>query len=99
MLKERKNFSLIGMIFILLAPVSLAQEIVTKADEEKLTECASVSLWRNSGKSINKGNLPDKTVKVPEGWVVVGGGYDSQYSEPIMVICRKSYNKASKPTP
>ena len=88
MKKEKICIIAIGLILSLLSPITQSQEVTSETRKENLTECASVSLWRVSGKSLNKGELPKKTVKVPEGWQVVGGGYDSQYSEPIMIICR-----------
>jgi hypothetical protein len=45
-------------------------------------ECVNVSLYLMSGSDLNKGAVPSKTVKVPAGWEVKGGGPTN------MVICR-----------
>ncbi|HCF56945.1 MAG TPA: hypothetical protein DFS52_02985 [Myxococcales bacterium] len=53
-------------------------------------ECIAVSLYATSGRDFNAGNLPDKTVKIPAGWTVVGGtvvGAGTSTS-PGMVLCR-----------
>lgn len=50
------------------------------------TECFSASMWVYSGRSINNGENPTKTVKVPLGWSVVGGGSSS--GEPVVIMCK-----------
>ena len=52
-------------------------------------ECAVVrDVWTIRAKHINKGELPEKTVKVPAGWSVVGAGTGGQYIDHTMLICR-----------
>lgn len=54
------------------------------------TECVGVSLWTTRGKSLNRGDV-GKTVRVPEGWEVVGGGMglgSDGGGGAGMVICR-----------
>ena len=54
--------------------------------KNKPTECVAVELWTVSGKSINRGDEPKHTVKIPEGWTLVGGSGGGGH--PTIVICR-----------
>ncbi|WP_444934999.1 hypothetical protein [Microbulbifer sp. JTAC008] len=56
--------------------------------DEQLSECFAATLWQVSGRSLNKGEVPEKTVKVPEGWKVVGGGIGGARGEAVMILCR-----------
>ena len=69
----------------------MAQNKTQPAETQKLyEECAAVTLWTTSGKSLNKGMILKKTVKIPSGWNVVGAGAGPGASrgESIMVICK-----------
>ena len=48
-------------------------------------ECFGATTWVVSGKSLNAGEIP-KTVRVPEGWQVVGSG--GLPNDPLIVLCR-----------
>lgn len=62
-----------------------AQAHPTKGFSE-FEECAAVLMWLTRGSSINAGNPPNRTVKVPQGWVVVNT--DASAKGPVMFICR-----------
>ena len=55
---------------------------------KKTKECVAVELWRVSGKAVNKGMpIQDKhTVKIPEGWTVIGGTGGGGH--PTIAMCR-----------
>ncbi|MGI5861658.1 MAG: hypothetical protein ACOX6T_06325 [Myxococcales bacterium] len=53
-------------------------------------ECIAVSLYSTTGRDFNAGGLPDKTVKIPAGWTVVGGTVvgAGNAANPGVVLCR-----------
>lgn len=59
-------------------------------------ECVAVTLWWIRGAALNNGALPEKTVRIPDGWVPVGGTTLTSKrefsgrtgSQPVMVLCR-----------
>jgi hypothetical protein len=51
-------------------------------------ECFAVSLWSISGRNLNEGQMPKKTVKIPTGWTPMGGGYDAGAGEGNTILCR-----------
>ncbi|BBM03934.1 hypothetical protein [Microbulbifer sp. GL-2] len=81
--------TLIGIAFALSVPTVMADEKKEKKDEQ-FKECFAARLWSVSGRSLNNGELPEKTVKVPEGWKVVagGGGASGARNEAFMILCR-----------
>jgi len=75
----------------LILPEAIAQAAPTNVQSAgQYSECFGATMWRTSGRSLNNGQLPKKTVKVPEGWSVVGGGYGGSTGgvEPVMILCR-----------
>ena len=97
------------IIFIFIAAISFATGVVMKEKivpdamaktvpenvqpTTQYTECFGATLWLTPGKSLNDGQIPEKTVKIPSGWTVVGGGYGGggqgyTYAEPVMILCR-----------
>lgn len=48
-------------------------------------ECFGATTWVVPGKALNAGEIP-KTVRVPEGWQIVGSGGDSGLA--VIVLCR-----------
>ncbi len=54
------------------------------------SECVAVSLYATSGRDFSAGSLPDKTVKIPAGWTVVGGTVVGAggAATPGIVVCR-----------
>jgi len=68
-------------------PDVFAQDVpVISKSTGHYSECFGASMWLTPGRSLNDGRLPKKTVKVPEGWTVVGGG--SSKGKPVMILCR-----------
>ena len=63
-----------------------AGDDASKSTSGQFTECIAVELWTMSGKALNKGKEPKKTVKIPEGWTVVGGGGGGGH--PTVTICK-----------
>jgi len=63
--------------------------------ERSYSECFATTMWMNYGKDVNDGEIP-KTVKIPEGWAPVGGGFGGGYgsgftqthSEAILILCK-----------
>jgi hypothetical protein len=53
---------------------------------KNVQECVAVELWTISGKHINKDVMPNRTVKIPEGWTVVGGSGGGDH--PTIAMCR-----------
>ena len=41
--------------------------------ESGLSECAAVTVWSHSGRSVNRGEPIVDTVAIPPGWTIVGG--------------------------
>ena len=76
----------------------ILQEAMAKTQPEnyqsavQYKECFGATLWLTAGRRLNNGYIPEKTVKVPVGWTVVGGGYGpssiSGDAEPIMILCK-----------
>ncbi len=68
-----KNIRILTLALTFITPLTQAEdkEVIS---EERLTECTAVTLWAVAGNSLNNGNIPSKTVKVPKGWEVVGAG-------------------------
>ncbi|WP_444892856.1 hypothetical protein ACJJIE_21000 [Microbulbifer sp. TRSA001] len=82
---------LLGLVVYLGALTALAEADSEENKEpldEQLNECFAATLWNISGRSLNKGEVPEKTVKVPEGWKVVGGGVGGARGEAFMILCR-----------
>jgi len=80
---------LASMVFI--ANFAVAGEERQKMPEVKkgksnFSECVAVEVYTLSPKYVNKGNQPEDTTKVPEGWTVVGGAGGGGH--PTMLICR-----------
>ena len=72
-----------------ISPSANAQNMVSQSNTAgtgNFSECAGVTLWLTPGKDINDGKLPEKTVNVPSGWSVVGGGQGPHGAN--MIICR-----------
>ena len=56
------------------------------------SECFATTMWMNYGKDVNNGEIP-KTVKIPEGWAPVGGGFGVSNAfngngEAVIIICK-----------
>lgn len=73
------------LLFLGSINVAFAGKTIDLSDK-KTQECVAVELWTISGKSVNKGKINDSTVKIPEGWKVVGGSGGGGH--PTIVICR-----------
>lgn len=66
---------------------SVVRPAVTAAQSDPAVgiyqECVSVTLYSESGRSVNNGAMPDG-VRIPAGWHVVGGGGNP----PVAILCR-----------
>jgi hypothetical protein len=56
-----------------------------QAGQRVWRECFSTSVWNQSGRRVNGGDLPEM-VRVPAGWTPVGGGSHGDYG--MVVLCR-----------
>jgi len=74
-----------------LSPHAIAQDFSPAqgaSGKMQYQECFAVSLWSISGRNLNEGQMPKKTVKIPTGWTPMGGGYDAGAGEGNMILCR-----------
>ena len=60
--------------------------------EHSYSECLATTMWMNYGKDVNDGEIP-KTVKIPEGWAPIGGGFGvsnafNGNAEAVVIICK-----------
>ena len=60
--------------------------------ERSYSECFATTMWMNYGKDVNDGEIP-KTVKIPEGWAPIGGGFGVSNTfngngEAVLIICK-----------
>ena len=60
--------------------------------EHSYSECFATTMWMNYGKDVNDGEIP-KTVKIPEGWAPIGGGFGVSNAfngngEAVVIICK-----------
>jgi len=60
--------------------------------EERYSECFATTMWMNYGEDVNDGEIP-KTVKIPEGWTPVGGGFGGNNAfkgngEAVIILCK-----------
>ena len=60
--------------------------------EHSYSECFATTMWMKYGKDVNNGEIP-KTVKIPEGWAPIGGGFGVNNAfngngEAVMIICK-----------
>ena len=87
----------IGLVILIWISINLSAETISsntlssqEINTKQFTECFGTSMWMVQGKDLNKGKIP-KTVKIPEGWVPIGGGTGNSSmggSYPIMILCR-----------
>ena len=52
----------------------------------QFAECFGATVYLAKGGNLNAAYVPDKTVLVPTGWTVVGGG-SAGPGGPMMVLC------------
>ena len=84
-----KKISMVLMLTILFTSATQADENNNGSKMEmkkEFKECVAVELYTLSPKFVNKGNQPEETSKIPEGWTLVGGGGGGGH--PTMIICR-----------
>ena len=82
--------SLVLITFVSNLYAATADTPITK--ERSYSECFATTMWMNYGKEVNDGEIP-KTVKIPEGWAPVGGGFgvSSAFNgngEAVLIICK-----------
>lgn len=53
-------------------------------------ECFAVSVWTIQGRALNAGETPNKTVRVPAQYDIVGGGPYGGSGEGLLLLCTKS---------
>jgi hypothetical protein len=56
------------------------------AEPSGAKECFAVTTWAQSGKSINDGASPERLVRIPAGWDIVGSG--GSEGGPVVMLCR-----------
>jgi len=78
----------------LIASLSALYAIETDVEhkEQRYSECFATTMWLAYGKDLNKGEIP-KTIKIPEGWAPVGGGFGmgsgfNANGEAVMILCK-----------
>ena len=84
-------------IVSLILTISISSLYATTLDrpivkERNYSECFATTMWMNYGKNVNDGEIP-KTVKIPEGWAPVGGGFGVSNAfngngEAVIIICK-----------
>jgi hypothetical protein len=66
------------------------------------TECFAAKLWAANGDDVSAGRIP-KTVRIPPGWVVVGGTTTAMGAGttplPAAVVCRVPQSTPPPPPP
>ena len=50
------------------------------------TECFGARTWQISGRDVNRGELPDKVLKVPSGWTAIAGA--GRGGDVYVILCR-----------
>ena len=85
----------IASIILITSISSLYADKIDYQDSTKkhsYSECFATTMWMNYGQYGNNGKIP-KTVKIPEGWAPIGGGFGGNSAfngkgEAVMIICK-----------
>jgi hypothetical protein len=82
---------LVSIVTLVAAGVLLGQfvraDAQTAPQSKGFHECFAARTWQYAPEDVNTHDMTKKTLKVPPGWSVVGGGGHSA-GDGIVILCR-----------